>query len=110
MSMEHWWDKTDKAKPKCSEENLSQSHSVHQELCCDTRLPCVLVKQERKPTQHSALFYFSSSLGVTTSHIESFSLLNDISPSTTVLDAECPIHNLHFTDVLFNSVIPSALR
>ena len=36
----------------------------------------------------------SSSLGVTTSYIESFGLLNDISPFTTVLDADCPILNL----------------
>ena len=46
----------------------------------------------------------SSSLGVTTSY-----LLNDISPFTTVLDADCPILYLHFTDVLFNIVISSAL-
>ena len=52
----------------------------------------------------------TSSVGVRTSCIESFSLLNDISPSTTVLDADRPIPNLHFTDVLFNTVIPSALR
>jgi hypothetical protein len=41
----------------------------------------------------------SSSLGVTTSYLESFSLLNDISPFTMVLDVDCPILNLHFTDV-----------
>jgi hypothetical protein len=33
----------------------------------------------------------SSSLGVKTSYIESLSLLNDISPFTTVLDADCQI-------------------
>ena len=52
----------------------------------------------------------SSSLGVTTSYIGSVSLLNDISPFTTVLDADCPILYLHFTDALFNIVIPSTLR
>ena len=58
----------------------------------------------------SAVLSSSSSLGVTTFYIESFSLLNDISPFTTVLHADCPILYLHFTDVLFNIVIPSALR
>jgi hypothetical protein len=53
---------------------------------------------------------YSSSLGVTTSYIESFSLLNDTSPFTMVLDAECPILYLQFTDVLFNIVIPSAVK
>jgi hypothetical protein len=56
------------------------------------------------------VYTVSSSLGVTTSYIESFSLLNDISPFTTILDAVCPILNLHFTNVLFTIVIPSALR
>jgi hypothetical protein len=35
--------------------------------------------------------YTSSFVGVTTSYIESFNLLNDIFPFTTVLDADCPI-------------------
>jgi hypothetical protein len=57
-------------------------------------------------------YYYSPPppLGVTTSHIGSSTLFNDISPFTTVLDADCPILNLHFTDVLFNIIIPSALR
>jgi hypothetical protein len=29
---------------------------------------------------------------------------------STVLDADCPILYLNFTDVLFNIIIPSALR
>jgi hypothetical protein len=29
MSMEHWWNDTDREKPKNSEENLSMCHYVH---------------------------------------------------------------------------------
>jgi len=29
MSMEYWWNDTDKGKPTCPEENLSQCHSVY---------------------------------------------------------------------------------
>ena len=57
-----------------------------------------------------ARYAISSSLGFRTPYVESFSLLNDISPFTTVLDADCLILYLHFTDILFNIVIPSALR
>jgi hypothetical protein len=64
------------------------------------------IKQDAWYTTHHSHSH-SSPLGVTT--IESFSLLNDISPFTTVLDADCPVLYLHFTDVLFNTVIPSAL-
>jgi hypothetical protein len=27
--MEHWWNETDRGKPKCSGKNLSQCHFVH---------------------------------------------------------------------------------
>jgi hypothetical protein len=73
--------------------------------------PITVVHQKGKATAMKIQSgYSSSSLGVTTSYIESFSLLNDISPFTTVLDADSPIPYLHFTDVLFNNIIPSALR
>jgi hypothetical protein len=31
MSAEHWWDDTDREKPKYLERNLSQRHFVHKE-------------------------------------------------------------------------------
>jgi hypothetical protein len=34
MSMEHWWNDTDRPRPKHSDSNLSQCHSVHDSVDC----------------------------------------------------------------------------
>jgi hypothetical protein len=36
MSMEHWWNDTDRAQPKYSDKNLSQSHYIHHKSHMDT--------------------------------------------------------------------------
>ena len=35
MGMEHWWNDTDRVKPKCWERNLSQCHFVHHKFHTD---------------------------------------------------------------------------
>jgi hypothetical protein len=39
MGMEHWWNDTDRRKPKYWERNLSHCHSVHQK--CHTKWPWI---------------------------------------------------------------------
>ena len=41
--------------------------------------------------------------------VESYGLLNDIFPFTSILDAGYPIFNLHLANVLFDAVLPSVL-
>jgi hypothetical protein len=39
--------------------------------------------------------------------VESFGLLNDLFPLPSVLDAGCPVFDLHLADVLFDVILPS---
>jgi len=41
--------------------------------------------------------------------IESYGLLNDIFPFSSILDAGYPIFNLHLANVLFDVILPSVL-
>jgi hypothetical protein len=41
--------------------------------------------------------------------VESFGLLNDLFPFPTILDAGCPVFNLHLAYVLFDVILPSVL-
>jgi hypothetical protein len=40
---------------------------------------------------------------------ESFDLLNDLLPFISILDASCPIFDLHLANVLFDVILPSVL-
>jgi hypothetical protein len=40
---------------------------------------------------------------------ESFGLLNDLLPFLSILDASCPIFDLHLANVLFDVILPSVL-
>jgi len=40
---------------------------------------------------------------------ESFGLLNDLLPFLSILDASCPIIDLHLANVLFDVILPSVL-
>jgi hypothetical protein len=39
--------------------------------------------------------------------VESFGLLNDLFPFSSILDAGYPVFDLHLADVLFNVILPS---
>jgi len=41
--------------------------------------------------------------------VESFDLLNDLFPFSSILDADYPVFDLHLADVLFNVIFPSVL-
>jgi len=41
--------------------------------------------------------------------VESFGLLNDLFPFPSILDAGCPLFDLHLADVLFDVILPSLL-
>jgi hypothetical protein len=41
--------------------------------------------------------------------VESFGLLNDLFPFPSILDAGCPVFDLHLADVLFDVILPSVL-
>jgi hypothetical protein len=41
--------------------------------------------------------------------VESFGLLFDIFPFPSILDADCPVFNLHLANILFDDALPSAL-
>jgi hypothetical protein len=41
--------------------------------------------------------------------VESFGLLNDLLPFLSILDASCPIFDLHLANVLFDVILPSVL-
>jgi hypothetical protein len=40
---------------------------------------------------------------------ESFDLLNDLFPFSSILDAGYPVFDLHLADVLFDVILPSVL-
>jgi hypothetical protein len=41
--------------------------------------------------------------------VESFGLLNDLSPFPSILDAGYPVFDLHLANVLFDVILPSVL-
>jgi len=41
--------------------------------------------------------------------VESFSLLNDLFPFPSILDAGYPVFNLHLANTLFDVILPSVL-
>jgi hypothetical protein len=41
--------------------------------------------------------------------VESFGLLNDLFPFSSILDAGYPVFDLHLTDVLCDFILPSVL-
>jgi hypothetical protein len=41
--------------------------------------------------------------------VESFGLLNDLFPFSSILDAGYPVFDLHLADVLFDIILPSVL-
>jgi hypothetical protein len=41
--------------------------------------------------------------------VESFGLLNDLFPFSSILDAEAPVFNLHLTNILSDVIVPFVL-
>jgi hypothetical protein len=52
------------------------------------------------------IFFFFQALNFL---VESSGLLNDLFPLPSILDARCPVLDLHLADVLFDVILPSVL-
>jgi hypothetical protein len=57
-------------------------------------------------TKYQTILFFFQALNFL---VESFGLLNDLFPLSTILDAGSPVFDLHLADVLFNVILPSVL-